>query len=155
MKKLAIILIIVLIVSGCINRTEEINDMTNDADIKTVDTKISAKVDTNDDIGTNTKFVSGDNIDNDNIDNDIIVDTESEWCKSGDRITIQTIKGQEEFIIKGTTTYQGREVCLAEQIYDNSKKIRYFSKDGKFVSEIATSSSGSGNASAYSEVFIK
>lgn len=151
MKKLAILLVtIFLILSGCVDKTKTGANVDNgDKDInKNVDKENNvSKGDTIVIANTNVS-VNGANTNNLDVDNDIY-----EWCSPEDKIVVQTTKGQEEFTIKGITTYQGREVCQAEQIYDNGKKVRYFSKDGKFVSEIADSS-GSGNVSAYSEASV-
>lgn len=72
----------------------------------------------------------------------------SDWCMPGSKITVKMPSGEKEFTVTGITTYDGREVCRAELIYENGKTIRYYSKDGKFE---AMNSSASGPGNVYSE----
>lgn len=72
----------------------------------------------------------------------------SDWCLPGSKITVNMPSGEKEFTVTGITTYDGREVCRAELIYENGKTTRYYSKDGKFE---AMNSSASGPGNVYSE----
>ncbi len=71
----------------------------------------------------------------------------SDWCMPGSKITIKMPSGKKEFTVVGITTYDGREVCRAELIYENGKTTRYYSKDGKFEA-MNSSASGPGNVSS-------
>ena len=71
----------------------------------------------------------------------------SDWCMPGSKITVKMPSGEKEFTVTGITTYDGREVCRAELIYENGKTIRYYSKDGKFEA-MNSSASGPGNVSS-------
>jgi hypothetical protein len=71
----------------------------------------------------------------------------SDWCMPGSKITVKLQSGEKEFTVAGITTYQGREVCKAELIYENGKTTRYYSKDGKFEA-MNSSASGPGNVSS-------
>lgn len=71
-----------------------------------------------------------------------------DWCTPGSKITVKLPSGEKEFTVAGITTYQGKEVCKAELVYENGKTTRYFSKDGKYE---VMNSSASGPGSVYSE----
>ncbi|MBU0777939.1 hypothetical protein KKF82_06755 [Patescibacteria group bacterium] len=71
----------------------------------------------------------------------------SDWCMPGSKITVKLPSGEKEFTVTGITTYDGREVCKAELIYENGKTTRYYSKDGKFEA-MNSSASGPGNVSS-------
>lgn len=77
----------------------------------------------------------------------------SDWCMPGSKITVKLPSGEKEFTVAGITTYQGREVCKAELIYENGKTTRYYSKDGKFEA-MNSSASGSGNVSSEVETSV-
>lgn len=71
----------------------------------------------------------------------------SDWCMPGRKITVNMPSGEKEFTVAGITTFQGKEVCKAELIYENGKTTRYYSKDGKFE-YMNSSASGPGNVSS-------
>lgn len=152
MIKLVILLMIFgLVLVGCIDKKTEKDNNVGNTNV-TENTSAETNISDNNANVTDGINIPADNIetDNDNVETDSDTDISSGWCDAGVMITVHG----EEFTIKGIVTYQGREVCQAEQISGNNKKIRYFSQDGKFVSEIATSSSTSGNASASSQASV-
>lgn len=71
----------------------------------------------------------------------------SDWCMPGSKIRVKLASGEKEFTVSGITTYQGREVCMAELIFENGKTTRYYSKDGKFEA-MNSSAKGPGNVSS-------
>ncbi len=77
----------------------------------------------------------------------------SDWCMPGSKITVKLPSGEKEFTVAGITTYQGREVCRAELIYENGKTTRYYSKDGKFEA-MNSSASGPGNVSSEAKTSV-
>lgn len=125
MKKVILMLILASILSGCIGSSTVGNNM-----IKT-QTAIGDNVPSN-------KIVSKQGS----------VIKESDWCTTGNKITVKLPSGNKEFTVVGLTTYQGVDVCQAELIYNNGKAIKYFSKDGAFDAMI---SNASGSGDVYSE----
>ncbi len=74
-----------------------------------------------------------------------------EWCKAGTTSTFTSAapggQGSASFIVKGITTYKGKQVCEAEAkiIGTGSESIyttQYFTQDGKYFVTIIKDSSG-------------
>lgn len=150
MKKLTILSIVaILILSGCVSsddnkdstKSSSLNSTTDanidvKSDVATADTSAEQKIDVSDD-GTEEN-----NIDEAN------VDTGSDWCTPGDKITVEIQGNPEEFTIKGVTTYKETEVCQAEKTIQGGSSIRYFNKDGSFVAMISKSSGEGASSNA-------
>jgi len=60
---------------------------------------------------------------------------EGGWCNEGASWSYSGPQGAASFIIKGKTTYNGKEVCEAEYIdkTDNKKMIVYFNEDQSYM----------------------
>lgn len=149
MKKLAILSIVaILILSGCVSNDDNKDSTKSSSLTSTADANIDVKDVATVDTGAEQKIdVSNDGTEENNID-DTNVDTGSDWCTPGDKITVEIQGNPEEFTIKGMTTYKEREVCQAEKTIQGGSSIRYFNKDGSFVAMISKSSGGSANSNA-------
>ena len=60
---------------------------------------------------------------------------EGDWCNEGASWSYSGPQGIASFVIKGKTTYNGKEVCQAEYIdkTENKKMIVYFNEDQSYV----------------------
>lgn len=58
--------------------------------------------------------------------------TGTDWCKAGSKIISSTPESEGTFLIKGLTTYQGKEVCEAEWSYDGGSMTQFFNEDGSY-----------------------
>lgn len=181
MGKLAIIsisIIVTLVISGCVEKSNESNSTNSVNAVKINMANISGNT-----TGNTTGDIKGDSINirtvlnmtrletqNENkdeyasdeyvldetdaqvVDNkydaSTTVNEDNAWCKTGNKITAH---GQ-EFIIEGVVEYQGELVCKAVRKIEGGTSTRYFNEDESFVSEISNSTGR--NAKAYSEVKI-
>lgn len=64
------------------------------------------------------------------------VRTEPDWCKVGTKITTSGSQYESFLTIKGMTTYQSREVCKAELVYNEGTIVQYFNVDSSFTATI-------------------
>lgn len=162
------IIIFMIILSGCIDKPKAVNNTDRDNDDRT-DFVENNKISIKDDIKTdnikdsiNNSYETDENNVNKSIKrqelssstgstSDYISNNDVEWCKANEKIIVTVFKNQEEFIIKGITNYNDKEVCKAERLFENGVSTRYFSKDGKYVVMTSLSSSSAGSANAYSE----
>lgn len=155
MKKLAILsLVAVLILSGCVEKTDNGDTQSNVVN----NTKTDVNHDT---ISTSTddKTQIGVSSEDSQIKDDNNVGTESsgigsEWCIPGSKITVNLPSGQEEFTVAGITTYtddNGKSydgLCKAEKAIKGGSSVRYFNKEETIVIAKSESSSKDGSARA-------
>ena len=71
-----------------------------------------------------------------------------DWCKAGTSMTNTGVQGQGySFVIKGMTTYQGKDVCEADAKFDqgwqSGSMTYYYSQDGKYMHMVMKDASGS------------
>lgn len=163
MKKLAILSIVaILILSGCVDNADNKDstksstlNSTADAnidvksDVATVGTGTEQKIDVSDVGGDVTNGeTGGDNVDDTN------VNTGSDWCTPGDKITVDIQGNQEEFSVIGITTYTDKKgnahenVCKAEKTIQGGTSVRYFNEEGSFVAMVSKSSGVNANSNA-------
>ncbi len=71
-----------------------------------------------------------------------------EWCKAGTTANVDAASagGQMTFVVKGLTTYKGKQVCESEGKYTGAGLemyyTQYFTQDGKYFVTIIKDSSG-------------
>ena len=70
-----------------------------------------------------------------------------DWCKAGASMTNAGPQGSSySFVIKGITTYQGKEVCEAGATFDQGGQsmnvVYYYSQDNKYMYMIMKDASG-------------
>lgn len=150
MKKAIVLLLIFSIsLAGCVSKTTDYKTDNKTADNKTIAKNLSTdanRANTSDTVNNVTKISSGIGTGSLQVSSGATV-KESDWCKSGTKITVNLLSGKKEFTVIGLTNYMGREVCQAEMTYENGKSTKYFSQDGKFEAMTSTAS-GSGNVYA-------
>lgn len=156
MKKTIVIIMIMLsisILSGCISdnkiNSKNVTDTNTTKNISS-EVKISDGQTKTEEVSNVSKLIL--TVADKESDSKRSDDTDADWCKPGNKLTVKLQSGDKEFTIVGLTTYQEREVCKAEILYENGKSIKYFSKDGKFQAMDSKSESSSGNV--YSEARV-
>ncbi len=70
-----------------------------------------------------------------------------EWCKAGTTMTAASAGGQMTYVVKGLTTYKGKEVCESEAKVTGAGQetmyyTQYFTQDGGYVVSIIKDASG-------------
>jgi len=65
-----------------------------------------------------------------------------DWCKTGTQITSTGPQGEGSFVIKGITTYQGKEVCESELTYNEGTMTQYFNSGGTFTATVVKDKTG-------------
>lgn len=120
MKKLAISLIVILILSalsGCVdNKTENKGNVTSTENSEGIQTE--SKSDIKENVGTDVDKISVSSTSTETM-------TSSEWCIPGNKITASG----EEFTIVGITAYKTyNEVCKAEKVTQDGSSTIYYNK---------------------------
>jgi len=69
-----------------------------------------------------------------------------EWCKAGTTVTTAGPTGEAKYVIKGITTYKGRQVCESEAKFSGEGSAGswtyYYNEDGSFGAIIIKDASG-------------
>jgi hypothetical protein len=140
---LAMIAIIILI-SGCI--TPELKSKnTSNANTNVTETETASTSN----IITPTHTLNTLNVSTNQIKNNVHISA-GDWCNPGNVETVDVFGDQQQFLVKGLTTYEGNEVCQSEYTYKGGKSVRYVSKDGSF--NVMTSASSGGTARSVSRI---
>ena len=69
-----------------------------------------------------------------------------DWCKAGASVVNSASHQGYSLVVKGVTTYSGKEVCEADATYEQGGQsmgiIYYYSQDGKYMHMIVKDASG-------------
>ncbi len=69
-----------------------------------------------------------------------------EWCKAGTTMNAASAGGQMTYVVKGLTTYKGKQVCEADAKFTGAGPemyyTQYFTQDGSYIVMIIKDASG-------------